>query len=146
LIPVGSQFLGQARKVEDANQTRLAVVFSRLILPNGYSVDLDAAPGLDSQGESGIAGKVNNHNVRKFSLSGAIGLLGGLALYAGQGGPYAGGVASTMGGAATSILSRSLNNLPTITIPEGHSVNVYLPKDLNFPEYRPLRGEERTSK
>ncbi len=146
LIPAGSEFLGQARKVEEANQTRLAVTFSRLILPNGYTVDLDAAPGLDSQGESGIGGTVNNHNARKFSLTGAIGLLGGLALYAGQGGPFAGGVASTMGNSATSILSRSLNNLPTITVPEGHAVNVYLPKDLNIRAYQPLSGEERISK
>src|SRR5262249_26615360 len=113
LIPNGSRFIGKANRVEAGNQTRLAVTFNRIILPNGYSVALDAAPGLDTAGETGLKGKVNNHNPRKFGIAGAVGLLGGLALYAGQGNPYAAGVANSTGSSATSILSHYLNALPT---------------------------------
>lgn len=137
LIPVGSRFLGRANKVEAENQTRLAVTFKRLILPNGYSVDLEAAPGLDDAGETGLKGKVDNHNLRKFGLSGAVGLLGGLALYSGLASPYAAGVANSTGGSATNILNHALNTVPTITVPEGHPVNIYLPGDLLLPPYRP---------
>jgi type IV secretion system protein VirB10 len=134
---VGSRFLGKASKVEAENQTRLAVTFKRLILPNGYSVELEAAPGLDDAGETGLKGKVDNHNMSKFGIAGAVGLLGGLALYAGQANPYAAGVGNSTGNSATSILNHYLNQVPTITVPEGHPVNVYLPGDLLLPSYRP---------
>ena len=146
LIPKGSEVYGQARKVEEANQTRLAITFDRLSLKNGYSVSLDGAPGLDSNGESGIAGKVNNHNVRKVTVGGVLGAIGGLALYAGAGGPYAAGVANSTGSSATNIMNRSLSSLPSITIPEGKTIYLYLPKDFVLPEYRPQGGLERTTK
>jgi type IV secretion system protein VirB10 len=136
LIPVGSRLLGKAERVEAENQTRLAVTFKRLILPDGYSIDLEAAPGLDSGGETGLKGKVDNHNLRKFGLSGAIGLLGGLALYAGNASPYATGIGSSTGNTAANILNHALNQVPTITVPEGHPVNVYLPDDLLLPAYK----------
>ena len=137
LIPRGSKFIGRASRVEAQNQARLAVGFKRLLLPNGYSIDLDAAPGLDSAGQTGLKDKVDNHRPRTFGISGAIGLLGGLALYAGQGNPYSAGVANALGGTATNSLARFLNAVPTITIREGHAVIVYLPTDLLMPAYRP---------
>jgi type IV secretory pathway VirB10-like protein len=137
LIPKASRFIGKADRVEAGNQTRLAVTFKRLILPNGYSINLEAAPGLDSAGETGLRGKVDNHNMSKFGIAGAVGLLGGLALYAGQANPYAAGVANSTGSSATTILNHYLNQVPTITVPEGHPVNIYLPADLLLPAYRP---------
>ena len=137
LIPKASRFIGKADRVEAGNQTRLAVTFKRLILPNGYSINLEAAPGLDSAGETGLRGKVDNHNMSKFGIAGAVGLLGGLALYAGQANPYAAGVANSTGSSATTILNHYLNRVPTITVPEGHPVNIYLPADLLLPAYRP---------
>lgn len=137
LIPKGSRFYGQAQRVEAQNQSRLAVSFNRLVRADKkYSVDLGKAPGLDRTGATGLKDKVNNHYLRSFGISGAIGLLGGLALY-GRGGPYATGVGNMMGSSATNILSRFLNRVPDITIREGHSVAVYLPEDLVLPEYRP---------
>ena len=50
---------------------------------------------------------------------------------------YTTGVANAEGSSATTILNRFLNLLPTITIREGHEVNVYLSADLQLPEYRP---------
>lgn len=135
LVPLESLFLGSATRVQEQNQTRLAVAFNRLILPNGYSVDLAAAPGLDRLGETGLKDKVDNHRRRTFGISGAMGLLGGLALYAGRGGPFVSGVANQLGATSAQTLGTLLNTLPTITIREGHSVQVYLPTDLLLPEY-----------
>lgn len=137
LIPKGSLFFGKASRVEAQNQARLAVTFKRLLMPNGYSVELEAAPGLDRFGETGLKDKVNNHRFRTFGLSGAIGLLGGLALYGGRGNPYSAGVANATGRAASTTLNHYLNAVPTITIREGHPVNVYIPKDLLLPKYEP---------
>src|SRR5205807_719668 len=41
LIPAGSKVLGEAKRVEGFGQTRLAVSFHRLIMPDGYSLNLD---------------------------------------------------------------------------------------------------------
>jgi len=44
IIPEGTVVLGEAKKIGAAGfgqQRRMAVVFHRLIMPDGYSVDLD---------------------------------------------------------------------------------------------------------
>jgi type IV secretion system protein TrbI len=138
LIPRGSQFIGEATKVQEQNQTRLAVGFKRLLMPNGYSIDLAKAPALDAGGV-GLKDQVKNHHLRTFGLSGAIGLLGGLALYVSRGSPFAAGVANTTGNAGMNSLNHYLNAVPSITIREGHSVAVYLPNDLLLPKYQKER-------
>ena len=64
LIPKGSEVFGEARRVESAGQARLAVSFKRLLLANGYSIDLENVPGLSEQGETGLKDKTNNHYLR----------------------------------------------------------------------------------
>src|SRR5579864_4049220 len=79
LIPAGSRVLGETKKVTDVGQARLAVIFHRLIMPDGYAVDLDQAPGLNQIGETALHDKVNNHYFRIFGASIAIGAIAGLA-------------------------------------------------------------------
>jgi type IV secretion system protein TrbI len=142
LIPAGTRALGEARKVENSGQTRLAVVFHRLIMPDGYSVSLDQFKGLDQIGDSGLRDQVNNHYLRIFGVSLAIGALGAVA-EAGTGGLTAAsgtdlmrqGFASSTAQSSAQILDRFLNILPTITIREGHRVKVYLSGDLTLPDY-----------
>src|SRR6202041_3508362 len=64
IIPDGTVVLGEAKKIGAAGfgqQRRMAGVFHRLIIPDGYSVDLDQFHGLDQIGEEGLKDKVNNH-------------------------------------------------------------------------------------
>ena len=76
LIPDGTIVLGEARKIGAAGfgqQRRMAVVFHRMIMPDGYSVDLDQFHGLDQIGEEGLKDKVNNHylaNLRNLHCPG----------------------------------------------------------------------------
>jgi len=79
LIPAGTRALGKTRKVENSGQSRLAVVFHRLIMPDGYSVNLDQFKGLDQIGDTGLRDQVNNHYLRIFGVSLAIGALGAVA-------------------------------------------------------------------
>ena len=69
LIPKGSQVFGEAKRVDSAGQTRLAVSFKRLLLPDGYSIDLENVPGLSEQGETGLKDKTNNHYLRTLGIS-----------------------------------------------------------------------------
>src|SRR6202041_2799671 len=80
IIPEGTVVLGEAKKIGAAGfgqQRRMAVVFHRLIMPDGYSVDLDQFQGLDQIGEEGLKDKVNNHYLQLFGTSIALGVIAG---------------------------------------------------------------------
>lgn len=142
LIPAGSKLLGETKKVDTFGQTRLAVVFHRLLMPDGYSVSLDQFKGLDQIGDTGLRDQVNNHYLRIFGVSLAIGALGAVA-QAGTGGPLTSsgndlmrqGFAQSTAQSSAQILDKFLNVMPTITIREGHRVKVYLSGDLALPDY-----------
>ncbi len=73
LIPEGTFILGEAQKVAGFGQKRLAVTFHRLLMPDGYSVDLDQFHGLDQAGATGLKDKVNNHyvaDIRRLDCAG----------------------------------------------------------------------------
>jgi type IV secretory pathway VirB10-like protein len=143
LIPAGTKILGEAKRVEAFGQSRLAVFFHRLIMPNGFSVSLDQFKGLNQIGETGLRDNVNNHYGRIFGASLAIGALGGVA-ETGTGNAFTQsstdrmreGVGQSLAQSSERILDKFLNILPTLTIREGHRVKVYLAGDLFLPEYQ----------
>lgn len=144
LIPEGSVVLGESRKIGDAGfgqQRRIALVFHRLIMPDGYSVDLDRFQGLNQIGEGGIKDKVNNHYFQIFGASIALGIISGAAeLSSGNAGAFASGtdalksgIGASVSQSATNVLDKFLNIPATITIREGHRIKVYLSQDLLLP-------------
>ena len=144
LIPEGTVVLGEARKIGTAGfgqQRRLAVVFHRMIMPDGYSVDLDQFQGLNQVGETGLKDKVNNHYLQIFGTSIALGIISGATEVSNSGGPLTGnganaykyGVAASVSQNATTVLDRFINIPPTITIREGYRVKVYISQDLLLP-------------
>ena len=142
LIPSGTKVLGEAKRVEAFGQTRLAVAFHRLIMPDGYSVSLDQFKGMNQIGDSGLRDQVNNHYLKIFGASLAVGAIGGIA-EAGSGGlltqsgtqSMQQGIGESLGQTSQRILDKFLNILPTITIREGHRVKIYLSGDLAVPDY-----------
>ncbi|MHB1959286.1 MAG: TraB/TrbI/VirB10 family type IV secretion system protein [Acidobacteriaceae bacterium] len=143
LIPAGTFLLGDVQKVSGFGQHRLAVSFHRMLMPDGYSVDLDQFQGLDQAGATGLSDQVNNHYLQIFGASIALGVISGAAeatMY-GSGynisGPamYEQGVASSLSQSGADVLDRFINILPTITIREGHRIKVYLTQDMLLPAY-----------
>lgn len=150
MVPQGTRVLGDAKRVAEQNQQRLAVTFHRLIMPDGYSVNLDQFPGLDQAGATGLKDKTNNHYLEIFGTSIALGVLSGFsqfgtgsALTSGGLDSYRQGVASQISQNNATVLQRQLNRLPDITIREGQRVRIYLMKDLELPAYaaHPGRGD-----
>jgi len=142
LIPAGSKVLGEARKVESFGQSRLAVFFHRLVMPDGYSASLDHFAGLNQVGDAGLRDQVNNHYLRIFGVSLAVGAVGAAAASGTSGALTASGsdllrqgFAQSTAQSAAHILDRFLNVLPTVTIREGHRIKVYLSGDLALPDY-----------
>jgi type IV secretion system protein VirB10 len=145
LIPAGARILGETRPVQALGETRLAVAFHRLLMPDGSTLRLDQFLGLNQIGDAGLRDKVNQHYWSTFGAAAAVGLIGGLAQWIGTaavaGGSgdrtviIAGGAADGASQASLQVMSRFLNRLPTITIREGHRVKVYLTSDLHLPAY-----------
>ena len=146
LVPEGTVVLGEARKIGNAGfgqQRRIAVVFHRMIMPDGYSVDLDQFQGLNQTGETGLKDKVNNHYLQIFGTSIALGIIAGAAeISSGNGSVYPSGqdafqygAAASVSQSATTVLDQFINIPPTITIREGHRVKVYISQDLLLPAY-----------
>jgi type IV secretory pathway VirB10-like protein len=146
IIPDGTVVLGEAKKIGAAGfgqQRRMAVVFHRLIMPDGYSVDLDQFQGLDQIGEEGLKDKVNNHYLQIFGTSIALGVIAGASQITQGGGTittsgsqaFTTGAAGSVSQSATTILDRFIQIPPTITIREGHRVKVYFTQDLLLPAY-----------
>jgi type IV secretory pathway VirB10-like protein len=142
LIPKGSRIIGEAEKVGTQGQQRLALVFHRVIMPDGASIDLNKFVGLDAAGATGIKDKVDNHWGTIFATAAALGVVQGFTLY-GTGSAYTAngleqyrqGVANSMGQAGSQILNRTLSIPPQLTIREGQRVRVFLNKDIDLPAY-----------
>jgi type IV secretion system protein TrbI len=143
LVPEGTVVLGETTKVQGFGQRRLAMVFHRMIMPDGYTVDLDQFRGLNQTGETGLKDKANNHYFQIFGASIALGIIAGAAessnsnagLYQSGSEAYRSGIAASLSQSSTQVLDRFLNIAPTITIREGHRVKVYFTQDVLLPAY-----------
>ncbi len=147
VIPAGARVLGEARAVNTFGQSRLAVTFHRVLLPNGTHVDLDGFHGLNQVGDLGLRDQVDRHYAQIFGVSLALGAIAGFAQGQSSVGldataldAYRQGAAASVSQSSARVLDRFLNLLPTVTIREGHRIKVYLSSDLELPAYRdPLR-------
>jgi type IV secretion system protein VirB10 len=148
VIPAGARLLGETKPVQSFGETRLAVAFHRLVMPDGRTYRLDQFIGLNQIGDAGLKDKVNHHYLATFGAAAAVGLISGLSQYIGSAGlgrgdgddrtvVIAGGVGDATTQATMQVMNRFLNRLPTITIREGHRVKVYLTSDLELPAYVP---------
>jgi type IV secretion system protein VirB10 len=145
LIPAGARILGETKPVQAFGESRLAVSFHRLLMPDGRSYRLDQFMGLNQIGDAGLRDKVNHHFLSTFGAAAAVGLISGLSQYLGSAGlgsgdgdrtiVIAGGVGDATSQAAMQVMNRFLNRLPTVTIREGHRVKVYLTSDIELPAY-----------
>jgi len=141
LIPAGSRLIGQYKSGVAQGASRLFVLWTRLIRPDGVSIEL-ASPATDDLGRGGIGGKVNRHFLQRFGgailtsvLSGGISaatasLSGGSTILVGSAGQ-----ASTLATQAT----QNADIPPTITTRQGAAVRVFVARDLDFTRVGPAR-------
>lgn len=112
-------------------------------MPNGTTYQLERVVGLNQAGDTGLRDQVDQHYLATFGAASAVGLLSGLSQAFGARGlsgdapavVVAGGAGDANAQAGTRVLDRFLNRPPTITIREGHRVQVYLTADVDLPTY-----------
>ena len=148
LIPKGTKIIGIYDTDTAFAQTRGAVIWQRLVLPNGDSMVLPNFAGSDKEGYAGFKDKKRSHYARVVwsSLLGAA-AIGGLAAAADDNSDKntfrenaAQEMESNMSSVVNRIVDRNLNIAPTIIIRPGYKFNIIVDKDLIL---RPYEEEEQ---
>jgi type IV secretion system protein VirB10 len=131
LVPRSSRLIGQYKSGLSAGQKRAYVIWSRLIRPDGVSVNL-GSPAIAFGGETGLPGKVNSHFFERFGSAMLLSVVGGLSTVAtgGAGVVIAGGGQS----AAAAAVQNGSQVGPTIRVRQGQPIRVFTAKDLDFSE------------
>ena len=80
LIPAGTRLIGEYRSGLARGQTRVFVVWTRMLRADGVSVSLGSI-GTDPLGRAGVGGEVDNHYVERFGSAILLTLVGGGAQY-----------------------------------------------------------------
>jgi type IV secretion system protein VirB10 len=127
LIPRSSRLIGQYKSGLAAGQRRAYVIWTRLIRPDGASVAL-GSPAVDATGSAGLAGKVDDHFMKRFSSAALLTVIGGLSAIGNASVVLGGGGQS----AASVAAQRDTAIPPTIRVAQGQPIRVFTAKDLDF--------------
>ena len=142
LIPQGARLVGSYDSVVAYGQSRALLVWQRIILPDGSSIQLDNLPATDAAGYAGVADKVDFHTWRLLkgvSLSTLLGVGTELSL-GDDGSDLVRAIRqSTQQGASQAgqqIVSKQLDVQPTTRVRPGWPLRVVVHKDLILRPWR----------
>lgn len=80
LIPSGSRLIGEYKSGISTGQTRVFIVWNRLLRSDGVSVQLGSI-GTDELGRSGMSGVIDNHYIERFGSAIMLSLVGGASQF-----------------------------------------------------------------
>jgi len=140
LVPQGTRVIGQYDNNVQFGQSRVLLVWNRLILPNGRSIVLERQPGADAEGFAGLQDGVDYH---WWDLAKAAGLSTLLSVGAELAvndedrllRAIRNGGQDTFNQAGQDIVRRQLNIAPTLTIRPGFPVRVIVTRDIVLEPY-----------
>lgn len=128
LVPRSSRLIGQYRSGLQAGQKRAYVIWTRLIRPDGVSVNI-ASPAIGFSGETGLAGKVSTHFFERFGSAMLLSVVGGLSAIGGNAGVV---IASGGQSAAAAAIGQNGQIGPTVRVRQGEPIRVFTARDLDF--------------
>ncbi|QCL77024.1 MULTISPECIES: IncP-type conjugal transfer protein TrbI [Agrobacterium] len=148
LIPQGTKLFGRYDSKVSFGQSRVLVVWTDIIFPNGSTLQIGGMAGTDASGYSGFNDKVNNHYLKTFGSAVMIALIGtGIDMAVPQSSTLATqdtasdaarrNFAETFGRVADRTIQRNMDVQPTLEIRPGYKFNVLVDQDIVFPgQYR----------
>jgi type IV secretion system protein TrbI len=126
-------------------QSRVLLVWTRLIMPNGSSIVLERQQGADAAGNSGLEDEVDNHWGALFKAA-LLSTFLGVGSELGAGSDTGNnrdivqalrlGSSDSLNQTGQKIVQRNLNIQPTLTIRPGFPVSVMVNRDLQLEPYR----------
>ena len=147
LIPQGSRILGRYNSQVSYGQSRVQMVWNRIILPDTSSLTLDNLVGTDPAGYAGLEDEVDRHWDRVFAGAALTTLLGvgaelaapqnrqdgNRVIIAGQG-----SLQDSVNQVGQEMTRRNMNIQPTLTERPGLPVRIIVNRDLVLRPYQPL--------
>lgn len=147
LIPTGTRLIGEYQSEITRGQTRIFVVWTRMLRDDGVSVRLNSI-GADSLGRAGLTGRVDKKFRERFGAAILLSVVGAGASYlTGYGSQTTSGdsgdaqraeelaretLAQTFSDMANQALGNSLRIPPTISVSQGERIFVFIRQDLDF--------------
>ena len=142
LIPQGSRLIGTYDSATTTGDRRLLLAWNRLILPNGWSINLQGMEAADPAGAAGLRDRTDNHIA---GLAGAIGLSAIISVIANDAeNDHPRSLGQSVGDAAAQqaaqtggrIVDRHLAIRPTLRVRPGAPVRVLVTRDIALRPYR----------
>lgn len=135
LIPRGSRLFGQYRSGIEVNQKRILILWTRVLTPDGTSMDI-AAVGGDQLGRSGLTGLVDTKFDERFGGAALISIIGAAPSVAAEQaqdevtGEVLENIGEDLSDATSSVIADQVSIAPTIYVDQGASVTVLVDRDV----------------
>lgn len=136
LIPQGSRLIGQYDSVVAYGQKRALLVWQRIILPDGSSIQIDNLPATDTAGYAGLQDKVDFHTwqlLKGVALSTLLGIGTQLSIGSDQSDLIRAireSAQQSTSEAGERIVMKQLDVQPTLKVRPGWPLRVIVHKDL----------------
>jgi len=135
LAPRGSRLIGQYRSSASLGASRAFIIWTRLIRPDGVSVDLNS-PAADALGRGGLEGETDTHFLQRFGGAIVLSLIGAAADAAASNNSnntqVVIGVSGAGQSAAAEAIHQDANIAPTIRVAQGTPIRIFVARDLDF--------------
>ena len=140
LIPQGAKLVGEYDSHVSFGQNRALVVWTRLVFPDGATLNLSRMQGVDMAGYAGFYDKVDNHYLRIYGNAFMLSLVGaGYELLnkktsstnaVSAQDTVAASVGQRLADVSSQTMERNMSVQPTIVIRPGYKFNIVVVKDV----------------
>ena len=144
LIPQGTKLMGRYDSKVSFGQSRVLIVWTDIIFPNGSTLQIGGMAGTDTEGYGGFNDQVDNHYFKTFGSAILLAIIGtGMDMAIPQNSTLANqttasdaarrNFAETFGRVAERTINKNLDVQPTLEIRPGYQFNVLVDQDIVFP-------------
>lgn len=137
LIPQGTKLIGVYNSDVAYGQSRVLIAWTRLVYPDGKTLNIGSMNGTDQQGYAGFEDQVNNHYFRIFGSAFLLSMLGGeikidngKLTFATQGAKDQDNTETVLERTASKMIEKNLGIAPTLEIRPGYKFNIFITKDM----------------
>jgi type IV secretion system protein VirB10 len=145
IVPRGAKLTGVYDSRVVQGQRRVLVAWSRILYPDGSSLDLLGMPATDTVGQAGFGARVDEHLNKAFTSALLLSIIGAGAQLsqpqraasvlaapdAGQ--VIAGAVGQQLANTSMQLMQRELGIAPTLEVPPGYRCDVLVDRDIVLP-------------
>lgn len=144
LIPQGTKLMGRYDSKVSFGQSRVLVIWTDIIFPNGSTLQIGGMAGTDAEGYGGFKDQVDNHYLKTFGSAILLAIIGtGMDMAIPQSSTLATqdtasdaarrNFAETFGRVTERTINKNLDVQPTLEIRPGYMFNVLVDQDIVFP-------------